>query len=388
MTATRSGIRVFAGSLVCLLLLAGSVSAQSHVRGRILVGFRAGVSDAEAARVLASVGGRSQKKLGRLPVHVASVPAQGNESAFVQALQNRPQVEFAELDQIVPHAADVTPNDPMFPSEWHLPKIQAPAEWSVTTGSSSVIIAILDTGVDGSHPDLASKMVAGWNIYDNNSDSRDVYGHGTKVAGTAAAASNNAQGVAGVSWGSWIMPVRISGPSGSAGYSDMAAGLIWAADRGARVANISYGASTSRTVQRGAEYFQSRGGVVAMAAGNSGGGDVRRDAASILTVSATDPNDALYGWSSYGNGIDLSAPGCVYTTLNGGGYGSGCGTSFASPIVAAAAALVLSKQPGLSPSQVESALEQSADDLGASRWDNWFGWGRVNLARALGASGP
>lgn len=387
---SKSGIRIVVSSLGCLLLSAAGVYGQSgqHARGRILVGFRAGVSDAQVNSALATVGGRSQKQIGGLPVHVVGLPARGNgnEAAYVQALKNHPLVEFAELDEIVP-PADVTPNDPLFSNEWHLAKIQAPAGWSVTTGSPGVIIAILDSGVNGTHEDLAPKMVPGWNVYDNNSDTHDVTGHGTEVAGTAAAAGNNGLGVVGVAFGCWIMPVRIVQPTGQAAYSDMAAGLTWAADHGARVANISFGASGSQTVQRGAAYFQSLGGVVAMAAGNTGSNYAKADAPAILTVSATDPNDAMYGWSSYGSGIDISAPGCVYTTQIGGGYGPACGTSFASPIVAGAAALVLSRQPGLSPAQVQSTLEQSADDLGAAGKDIYYGWGRVNLAKALGVGG-
>ena len=148
------------------------------------------------------------------------------------------------------------------------------------------------------------KMVAGWNIYDNNSDSRDVYGHGTKVAGTVAAAGNNGAGVASVAWSCWIMPVRISDPTGWATYSDIASGLTWAADHGARVANISYKVTTSSTVTAAAQYFQGRGGVVASSAGNDALFDASADNPYIITVSATDPNDALYSWSSTGNNVD------------------------------------------------------------------------------------
>src|SRR6185369_14948071 len=162
----------------------------------------------------------------------------------------------AELDRILP-PAEVTPNDPWFGSwEWYLTKIGAPAASSTTTGDKSIIIAILDTGVESTHPDLQAKLVPGWNIYDNNSDTRDVYGHGTVVAGTVAASSNNGQGVASIAWNCPIMPVRISALDGTAAYSAMAIGLTWAADHGARVANLSYMASNSSTVRSAASYFQ------------------------------------------------------------------------------------------------------------------------------------
>ncbi len=362
-------------------------SAQNRVPGRILVKFRPGVSEAQGQNIAVALGARSNKVIGGAGVHVVSLPATANENAFLNAFKQRPEAEFVEFDAIVP-PADIVPNDAGYASEWHLPRISAPAAWSISTGSASVIIAIIDTGVDGSHEDLAPKMVAGWNIFNNNSDARDVYGHGTAVAGTAAAASNNALGVASVCWNCWIMPVRISDTSGMATTSDIAAGLTWAADHGARVANISYSVTSSGTVSSAATYFQSRGGVVSVSAGNSAAFDSSADNPAVLTTSATDSNDVLYSWSNTGNNVDLAAPGCVYTTNRGGGYGAWCGTSFSAPIVAGVAALVLSNSPGISPAQLTSRLQQSADDLGATGKDPFFGYGRVNAARALASSAP
>jgi len=301
-------------------------------------------------------------------------------------LKSRPEVEFAEVNAEVP-LESVTPNDPVYPNQWSLSLISAPDAWSTTTGSPSVVVAILDTGVDAFHEDLAPNIVGGWNIYDDNSDTSDVYGHGTMVAGTVAAVSNNARGIASVAWQSRIMPVRIAGPSGSAYISDIASGLVWAADHGARVANISYMVTTSSAVTDAAEYFQSRGGVVTVSAGNYSTFDPSPDNPYILTVSATDQNDLPYSWSNSGNNVDLAAPGCVYVVLNGGRYGYSCGTSFSAPVVAGVAALVLAQNPGMTPAEVTSTLQQSADDLGNPGFDPVYGWGRVNAANALDASG-
>jgi hypothetical protein len=226
-------------------------------------------------------------------------------------------------------------------------------------------------------------LVPGWNIYNNNSDTSDVYGHGTMVAGTAAALSNNGQGVASIAWNCPIMPVRISAPDGTATYSAMASGLTWAADHGARVANLSYMASTSSTVASAASYFQTKGGVVTASAGNQAVFDTSSDNPNILTVSATDVNDLLYNYSNSGNNIDLAAPGLVFTTNPGATYASAGGTSMAAPIVAGAAALVLSVNPALTAAQVQDILKKSADDLGPTGWDTSYGWGRVNVARAV-----
>lgn len=396
-TEVRIGILLF--TLTALLLISSSqhVSAQKDKRlhspvvrsqdtfvpGRVLVKFRNNVGLDHARQIVAALGVRTADEFPATGVLVLGLPEQADEAAFAHALEVRDDVEFAELDRVI-QPADITPNDPWFGTwEWYLTKIGAPAAWSVTTGRKDVVIAILDTGVDATHPDLQAKMVPGWNIYNNNSDSSDVYGHGTVVAGTAAAASNNGQGVASVAWDCPIMPIRISAADGTATYSAMASGLTWAADHGARVANLSYNASGSATVSSAASYFQNKGGVVVSAAGNQGTFDATADNPNILTVSATDANDVLATWSNTGNNIDLAAPGVVFTTYRGGSYGSTSGTSVSAPIVAGAAALVFSANPALSGSQVRDILKQSADDLGAPGWDSSYGWGRVNVGRAV-----
>ena len=356
---------------------------RTFVQGRVLVRFRQDILTAGHGDLVSEAGARDKGELEGTGVHVLELPANANEEAVVKALQSRPEVEFAELDSV--YAPDsVVPNDPLFPNEWHLQKISAPTAWSATTGSNIITVAILDTGVDSSHPDLAAKVVPGWNFYDNNADTSDVYGHGTAVAGSAAASSNNGTGVSSVAWGCQIMPVRISRPDGYADTSTIASGLIWAADHGARVANISYAATGSSTVSSAASYFQTRGGVVTVSAGNSSIFDASPDNPYVLTVSATGSNDALASWSNTGNNIDVAAPGVgIYTTNRGGGYGSWSGTSFSAPVVAGVAALVLSANPYLSAAEVQGVLKQSADDLGPSGWDASYGWGRVNAARAV-----
>ncbi|PYJ03079.1 MAG: peptidase S8, partial [Verrucomicrobia bacterium] len=161
----------------------------------------------------------------------------------MDALNHNPNIEFAEPDTLFPPAT--VPNDTYYSLEWHLPKIGAPSAWNTTVGGNNIIIAILDSGVDSTHPDLSSQLVPGWNFIDNNSDASDVDGHGTAVAGTAAAASNDGLGVAAPAWTCKIMPIRISDTNGNGILSAIANGLMYAADHGARIANLSFGASTS-----------------------------------------------------------------------------------------------------------------------------------------------
>ena len=198
----------------------------AFVPRRVLVQFRGEVSEEQVSGLVSASGGRELKKLSNTGVHVVEVPAGADEELFMNTLKARQDVSFAELDTILA-PAEVTPNDPSYPSQWHLPKVSCGSAWNTTSGAGNVIIAILDTGIDSTHPDLASRITAGWNFYDDDSNTTDVTGHGTSVAGTAAAAGNNSLGVASVAFGCQIMPVRISDPAGNASISTIADGTIY-----------------------------------------------------------------------------------------------------------------------------------------------------------------
>ena len=248
-------------------------------------------------------------------------------------------------------------------------------------------IAILDSGVDGTHPDLVAQMVPGWNFYDNNSNTSDVYGHGTKTAGAAAATNNNGTGVAAIAGNAKIMPIRIADTSGTGYWSMIAQGISYAIDHGARVASISFdNLLSSSSIISAAQYMKSKNGLVVIAAGNCGCNPNLTPNAAMIPVSATDGNDQMASWSSYGSYVALSAPGvAIYTTTAGGGYGQVNGTSFSSPIVAATVALMMSANPGLSNTKIESLLYSTATDLGAAGRDIYYGYGRVNAAAAAQA---
>ena len=354
-------------------------------RGRILVAPATGLSDTQFGTILRGHGAKSQGRLNGLNVHVVELPvsAEGHEETVAAALARNPNVKFAEVDRLIAPSA-ITDNDTYFSMEWHLPKVFATTAWSYSLGTG-VTIAILDSGVDSSHPDLSAQLVPGWNFYDNNSNTSDVTGHGTAVAGTAAAASDNGIGVSSIAGGARIMPVRIADPTGYAYWSTVAQGITWAADHGARVASLSYqGASASSTIISAAQYLRSKGGVLIVAAGNTGAIDNTASTPYITVVSATDQNDAFCSFSTYGSFVDISAPGTgIISTMKGGGYGTFSGTSFSTPIVAASAALVIAKRPDFAPSQIDSTLLSTATDLGAAGRDIYFGYGRVNAAAAV-----
>lgn len=371
------------GSAVLFPSVSYAADPEQYAPGRILVAPRAGLPGPEFNKIIKMHGGQAARKLNGINVYVVDMPP-GREKALQQALQRNPHMKFAELDGVL--TMQMTPSD-TYSSAWHLPKIQAPSAWDSANGTG-ITIAILDGGVQSSHPDLAAHIVPGWNFYNNNNNTADINGHGTQVAGVAAAIGNNSLGVTGGAWNAKIMPMRISDDAGYITYySIVANALTWAADKGARVANISYIVSHVPTIQSAAQYMRSKGGVVVASAGNSG--SYRSDAAnsSMITVAATDSSDKRASWSAYGPIVDVAAPGVsIKTTLRGGSYGSVSGTSFASPLTAGVVALMLSANPALQPSQVDSILASTADDLGVAGRDDYYGAGRINAARAVAAA--
>lgn len=376
------GAMALAAVLACSGVAAQPATGE-FAPGRILVMPRAGMPDVAMDKILKQHGGGKARRVGKSELRIVDLPG-GSEKRMVEQLKRNPHIEFAEIDRII--APEMVSNDPYLGSQWHLTKIGATTAWDSASGAG-ITVAILDTGVDGTHPDLSSRMVAGWNVFDNNAITADVHGHGTKVAGTAAAAFNNSIGVAGVAGNAKIMPIRISALNGGASLSAMAQGLTWAADNGARVANISYLCADSPAVLSAANYFKSKGGLVTTAAGNYSVQEPIAATTSMIPVSAVDSNDVKASFSSYGAFVSMSAPGVgVYTTTKGGGYASVSGTSFASPVTAGTIALMMSANAALPNTVIEGLLHTNAVDLGAAGRDMLYGYGRVNAAAAVQAA--
>jgi subtilisin family serine protease len=329
-----------------------------------------------------------------LATKVVGVPV-GHEASAAYVLRASGLVEYAEVDGYAQPATN--PDDPWYAgggtgcAQWGLLKISAPGAWDITTGASTVKLAIIDTGVDNIHEDLRDQLIPGHNVGANNSNTFDYAGHGTVVAGTAAARSNNTLGVASVAWGVRILPIRVTNSDGSAPFSNFVEALDYARTQGAKVANISWTPMwASGSVLDAARRFRQAGGLVVVAAGNNGAQLNYGDFADLLVVGATDPSDVVTSYSNYGNLIDMVAPGSTFTTgstLGSQIYGNASGTSVATPYVSGAAALMFSLNSGLTPTQVENYLESAADDRGPVGWDNRYGWGRLNVEDALIAAG-
>lgn len=300
------------------------------------------------------------------------------------------QVSYAEVDE-VRQASDV-PNDPYYGQQWQFGSIQAEGGWSKTHGSTSVILAVIDTGIDYNHPDLSGKVLPGYNYVSGNNDPYDDNGHGSHVAGLAAAMTNNSVGVAGVDWQARILPLKVLDSSGSGYDSDIASAIRYAADNGAEVINMSLGGSTSSTtLQNAVNYAYGKGVVIVAAAGNDGSSSVSYPAAynGVIAVGAINSSNQRADFSNYGTKLDLMAPGVnVLSTYPGSRYQSMSGTSMASPIVAGGACLVLAAFPGYAgkPDDVAGKLTSTATDLGSAGFDTGYGYGKLNLAAALGGS--
>jgi len=307
-------------------------------------------------------------------------------------LRADPEIEFAEPDYLT--QATFIPDDPFVSagSEWHLGKIQAFDAWNVTSGSSNIIVAVLDSGVNFTHPDLAGRLLPGYDFVWNDADPSDDFGHGTAVTGTIVASGNNGIGVAGVAFGCSVLPVKVMDSGGAASHSAIAQGIEYAVNHGARVINLSMGGDwPSSTLQDAINFAWSNNVLVVASAGNTGGTAPQYPAACdhVLAVAASDSSDARAWFSTYGSFVSLYAPGLtIWTTQDDTNnlYAGWSGTSFASPIVAGVAALVVSVNPLLSNAQVVALLKQSADDVGPAGYDTTYSYGRINAWRAVNAA--
>ncbi len=381
--------------------------------GELLVKFETGMTFSATENLLSRYQATQIRILYRSDVQLWQVPA-GKELEIIASLNANPAVAYAEPNYLY-HAFDTIPNDPhFFGKQWAHTKIQSPAAWDITTGSNAITIAIIDTGIDEGHPDLASKIVAGYDYVGDDSNPHDLNGHGTHCAGIAAAITDNNTGVAGVSWGAKIMPVRVLDADGSGWSSDITNGITWAYFNGADVLSLSLGGpGYSISMQAAINDAHAAGSLVIAAMGNdrTEGNPTSYPAAydNVMAVAATGPTDTYADYSQYGDHCDIAAPGgamdhyhdpdgiystlpTYHVTLNDEGFAQSYdylqGTSMATPYVAGLAALVWSVSSSLTPDEVQAIIEDSADDLGATGWDSTYGHGRINAFAALQATKP
>lgn len=317
-----------------------------------------------------------------------------DEKTALRAYASLEEVEYAELNYW--YYTFGVPDDAFFSSQYALYSssnqgIDAIAGWDLEQGKSSVIIAIIDTGIDYTHEDLAGKVIKGYDFVNEDFDPKDDNGHGTHVAGIAGAIANNGRGIAGVCPGCSLLAVKVVTADGAGANSWIANGIANAVNLGARVINLSLGGlERSQTILLAVQQAYQQGVVIVAASGNDGSGVTLYPAgfSEVIAVGATNQYGSRASFSSYGSHLELAAPGqAIYSTLPGNAYEAWNGTSMACPHVAGLAGLIFSYDSTLTNTAVRQIMNGTAQDLGDSGRDSYFGYGRINASSALTQAG-
>lgn len=364
--------------------------ATAAVAGQYLVRFEAGTTDDQRAALVEAQGGRLLRSLPALdsalvefPELVAG-PADAGGARLTSTLLSQAEVGLVEPNYTYTLSEVYTPNDPLLSQQYAWDLIEAPRGWGRTRGSPGVVIALVDSGAQPDHPDLSSRLVAGYDVLEGGSATEDVIGHGTHVAGTAAAATDNGAGGAGACPDCRLMPIRAFNAAGVATLSDIAESIVYAVDHGAKVINLSLGGPGASTLATAVSYAWSKGAFLSCAAGNSGTSDQTQayPAAyeACFAVAATDADDARARFSNYGTWVEVAAPGDdILSTYKDSSYRVLSGTSMAAPHVAGLAGLLASQ--GLNNQQIRDRICATADPI-TGTGTSWR-CGRINLGRAL-----
>ncbi len=364
------------------------------VPGQFVVKFRDGMAASAREEAVRQLGGYIFDRIPDLGVDAVEFPAVAkNPSAeaaqnVINSLKKNPNVEYVEPNYI--YTATFTPNDPGLSQQWAWGVIQAYSAWDVTQGSSSVVIAIVDTGIQRNHPDLDAKIVPGYDYVQGDTSPDDGNGHGTHVAGTSAAETNNSTGGAGTCPNCKLMPVRVLDNNGSGSLTNVANGINYAADNGAKVINLSLGGPGSTTLQNAVNYAWNHGVFLSCAAGNSNTSNTSNAYpaaySNCFAVAATTSSDVRASYSNYGSWVEVAAPGSsIYSTWINSSYNTISGTSMATPHVSGLAGLLASQ--GLTNSQIWQRICSTADAISGT--GTYWTCGRINAYRAVtGSGGP
>ncbi|MFW6415645.1 MAG: S8 family serine peptidase, partial [Thermodesulfobacteriota bacterium] len=389
----------------------GSDSSE-YVPGEILVKFHPEVGGERMEQILKELDYTGKKHLSGLDYYKVKLPEDVSVQEAVRLLSGKKEVSVAEPNYIM--HTQYEPNDDRLGEQWALENTNATAAWDLQKGSSEVVIAVVDTGVDYDHPDLQGNIwnntdekidgddsddngftddVRGWDFVDNDNDPMDQAGHGTLVSGIAGAVGDNDSGIAGFAFNATIMPLRC-GYEDSEGESilpgDIAAnGTLYASENGADVINLSWGnTKKSSYVEDAIDKAIANGAVVVAAAGNEGSDDefypAALDKEALISVGSTDKEDEKSGFSNYGDWVDVGAPGSLVLTTNSteNGYWEASGTSMSTPHAAGEAALIISEYPGLENTEVKDVILQSVDVLDSLQGYNYTS-GRIDIGKGL-----
>jgi thermitase len=366
----------------------------THVAGELLVLYEPGTSPEPERAVVRRSGGRTLKDLpGKVRLVAFPDVRRAGSGARKRALQqkleglrNEPRVEAVDYNYI--RRASLIPDDEKFGAQWGLHTVHFPGTWNDARGAGAQI-AIVDPGIDKSHSDIG-KIAAQKNFFNGGNVVKDRYGHGTHVAGTAAALTNNDRGVAGGCPACKLLVAKVMDASGGVKDSNLIAGIKWSVNHRADVINLSLGGPERSSVLEATidkAYANGKGAVVVAAAGNERTTRKQYPAAypAAIAVSATNDNDKLAGFSSRGDWVDLAAPGTrilsTRAAIAGGGYGRESGTSESASLVSALAGLLASE--GKTAGEIRKRMQDTATDLGPAGIDPYYGHGRIDANRAV-----
>ena len=380
----RPGQLEFSGLLIVRPLQPAAFAAR---------GFSTEQVAATRARAVDRLSGRIVERIPETDEYIVSLPPGETENSLSSRLMATGEYAYAEPDWIC-HPISTVPNDGGYWQQWHHFTVHSAEAWDLTTGSSNVTIAIVDGGVELTHPDLAGALVSGYNAADRitqaaGGDVSDVDGHGTYVSGLAGAIGNNGTHVVGIGWNFSIMPVRYYNQPGGGYLHNLLNGARWAADQGAQCVSVSQTGVDNSTVQTTGAYVRGQGSLLFYAAGNDSRDLSWFDWDDVIIVGATDGNDNLASFSAYGLALDVCAPGTnILSTGIPGVLAIGNGTSAATPLAAGICGLIWSKHPYLDSVAVEQMLYGGCVDLGAPGDDVVFGHGRVDSFASVGLYVP
>ncbi|MEZ6242695.1 MAG: S8 family serine peptidase [Phycisphaerales bacterium] len=382
----KAGVRKFSGKLLAKVR---TVEAFAGARpGERVSDAAREAGEVRASRARARLTPSMSEAFPDVDEYSINIPAGWDADSLSAFLMATGDYEYAEPDWLVYPA--LAPNDPQLGNQQHHTVMHSRDAWDYTTGDPTMVVGVCDTGVDTDHPDLQGALLTGFNAVSNLEQGSggiiaDFNGHGTATTGAAAAIGNNGVGVVGMGWNFMIRPVKVSeNPDGTALISDLVQGARWASDNGARVVSVSFGGVESSSVNNTGTHIKGENHLLCWAAGNEGSYLGGFDWPDVIVVGASTNGDGIAGFSNFGPGIDIVAPGVnIRTTANGGGYGSVSGTSLSTPLINGLLALIWSTDLSMTADEVEQLMYDQAVDVGTAGEDDSSGHGRADAGASV-----
>jgi subtilisin family serine protease len=404
--ATMDDTLVLPDETTPLTLGGGEFNAMGQSSKRFSVSFSSKMTDAEIKNLEEKYNTKFSRVIPQIGIAIADKPEEVPSEQLSNEIKAESTVEDYEPINLVELEATkgLKINDPESQKQYHLDVINADKAWEITSGKPSVKIAIIDSGIDLNHPDLKARLITGRNIIRPSQKPMDDNGHGTHVAGIAAATAGNGIGVVGIAPNCSLMPIKAL-ENGRGTDIDIAEAIVWAADNDADVINISIGLYTkSKALERAVKYAIGKNVVVVSSSGNDSKNSkihlpsmikgVIEVSATRVYLTSSKVYEKFADFSNYGQQVSVAAPGdeilstmptykVELTKEAGLKYGIMSGTSMASPMVAGLAALLKSQDSSLTPAEIKQIIEKSSDDLGSKGYDSYFGNGRINMYNTL-----